>query len=83
MTSKVKTNFRIRKTYSKIGEVAEIPNLIAIQKKSYERFLQSEIDPDKREDIGLQMVFKSVFPIKDYNNTASLEIVSYPIGTRN
>jgi DNA-directed RNA polymerase subunit beta len=81
MTSKVKTNFRIRKTYSKIGEVAEIPNLIAIQKKSYERFLQSEIDPDKREDIGLQKVFKSVFPIKDYNNTASLEFVSYTLGT--
>ncbi len=81
MTSQIKTNFRVRKTYSRIAEVTEIPNLIAIQKKSYERFLQADIEPDKREDIGLQKVFKSVFPIKDYNGTASLEFVSYTFGT--
>jgi DNA-directed RNA polymerase subunit beta len=81
MTSKIKTNLRLRKSYSKIGEIAEIPNLIGIQKSSYERFLQSSVESDKREDIGLQKVFKSVFPIRDYNNTASLEFVSYNLGT--
>ena len=81
MTSKIKTNLRLRKSYSKIDEVAEIPNLIGIQKSSYERFLQSNIEPEKREEVGLQKVFKSVFPIRDYNNTASLEFVSYNLGT--
>jgi DNA-directed RNA polymerase subunit beta len=81
MVSKIKTNLRFRRNYSKLKEVLEIPNLIAIQKKSYERFLQSEVEPEKREEIGLQKVFKSVFPIKDYNNTASLEFVSYSLGT--
>jgi DNA-directed RNA polymerase subunit beta len=81
MTSKIKTNLRIRKSYSRIGEVAEIPNLIGIQRRSYERFLQLNVEPDKREEIGLQKVFKSVFPIRDYNNTASLEFVSYNLGT--
>ena len=80
MTSKIKTNLRLRRSFSKIKEVAEIPNLIGIQKKSYERFLQANADPDKREDIGLQKVFKSIFPVKDYNNTATLEYVSYTLG---
>jgi DNA-directed RNA polymerase subunit beta len=81
MTSKIKTNLRLRHSYSKIGEIAEIPNLIGIQKSSYERFLQASVEPEKREDVGLQKVFKSVFPIRDYNNTASLEFVSYNLGT--
>jgi DNA-directed RNA polymerase subunit beta len=81
MTSKIKTNLRLRNSYSKIGETAEIPNLIGIQKSSYERFLQSNVEPEKREEVGLQKVFKSVFPIRDYNNTASLEFVSYNLGT--
>ena len=81
MTSKLKTNLRLRNSYSKIGEFAEIPNLIGIQKSSYERFLQSNVEPEKREEVGLQKVFKSVFPIRDYNNTASLEFVSYNLGT--
>jgi DNA-directed RNA polymerase subunit beta len=81
MSSKIKTNLRLRRSYSKIPETAEIPNLISIQKSSYERFLQSAVEPEKREEIGLQKVFKSVFPIKDYNNTASLEFVSYTLGT--
>jgi DNA-directed RNA polymerase subunit beta len=76
----LKTNFRIRRSYSRINEVAEIPNLVAIQRRSYERFLQKDVDPEKREDIGLQKVFKSIFPIRDYNNTASLEFVSYSLG---
>jgi DNA-directed RNA polymerase subunit beta len=80
MASKLKTNFRIRRDFSKLNEVAEIPNLVAIQTRSYERFLQMDVDPEKRADVGLQRVFKSVFPIKDYNNTTSLEFVSYSLG---
>jgi DNA-directed RNA polymerase subunit beta len=81
MTSKIKTNLRLRRSYTKIGEIAEIPNLIGIQRSSYERFLQSTVESEKREEAGLQKVFKSVFPIRDYNNTASLEFVSYTLGT--
>ena len=51
MASKIKTNLRLRRSYSKISEVTDIPNLVAIQKKSYERFLQASVDPDRREDI--------------------------------
>ncbi len=77
---KLKTNLRLRHSYSRIREVTEVPNLIAIQKKSYDRFLQFGVEADRREEIGLQKVFKSVFPIKDYNNTASLEFVGYELG---
>ena len=80
MASKIKTNHRVRRSYSKINEVADIPNLIAIQKRSYDRFMQKDLDSEKREEFGLQKVFRSVFPIKDYNNTASLEFVSYTLG---
>ncbi|OGQ65638.1 MAG: DNA-directed RNA polymerase subunit beta [Deltaproteobacteria bacterium RIFCSPLOWO2_12_FULL_50_11] len=66
-----------RKSYAKIETVVPIPNLIEIQKKSFESFLQADIPPDKRTDVGLQGVFKSVFPIRDFNKTASLEFVSY------
>jgi len=68
---------RYRKNFSKLREVLEITNLIDIQKRSYETFLQADMDPEKRESIGLQAVFKTVFPIKDFYETASLEFVSY------
>ncbi|MBN8554042.1 MAG: DNA-directed RNA polymerase subunit beta [Deltaproteobacteria bacterium] len=71
------SNFRYRKTYGKIPRIVDIPNLIEMQKESYHRFLQAEIAPDRRQDIGLQGVFKSVFPIRDFNETASLEFVQY------
>ncbi len=70
---------RVRKDYKKIPEILEIPNLIEIQKQTFERFLQTNVDPEKRENIGLQEVFNSVFPIKDFNDTASLEFVSYTL----
>ncbi|MCC6809942.1 MAG: DNA-directed RNA polymerase subunit beta [Deltaproteobacteria bacterium] len=73
----VQQNFRIRKSFSRIQPLIEMPNLIEIQKQSYAQFLQVETEPDKRKDIGLQAVFKSVFPIKDFNETSSLEFVSY------
>ena len=68
---------RIRKNFGKIQKIVEIPDLIGMQRDSYQRFLQMNIDPDKREDVGLQAVFQSVFPIKDFTGTASLEFVSY------
>ncbi|HJL41436.1 MAG TPA: DNA-directed RNA polymerase subunit beta [Myxococcales bacterium LLY-WYZ-16_1] len=77
MPSVVQTNFRIRKNFASLTEPPQIPNLIEIQKQSYEKFLQAHVDPDKREDVGLQGVFKSVFPIKDFQGTAALEFVSY------
>ncbi|MDJ0869104.1 MAG: DNA-directed RNA polymerase subunit beta, partial [Myxococcota bacterium] len=70
---------RIRKDFSKIPGVLEIPNLIEIQKQSFERFLQTQVDPEKRENVGLQAVFHSIFPIKDFNDTASLEFVGYTL----
>src|SRR4051812_27982682 len=76
-TLQVQNNFRVRKSYAKIGKVVDIPNLINIQKQSYEKFLQADQAPEKREDVGLQGVFKSVFPIRDFNETSSLEFVSY------
>ena len=66
--------------FSKIGKVIEIPNLIKAQQESYDEFLQMVASPEKRKDIGLQAVFKSIFPITDYNGRATLEFVSYAIG---
>ncbi len=70
---------RLRKDFSKIPRILEIPNLIEIQKESFERFLQTRVDPEKRERAGLQAVFQSVFPIRDFNDTASLEFVGYTL----
>jgi DNA-directed RNA polymerase subunit beta len=70
---------RFRKSYAKIKKIIDIPNLIDIQKKSYERFLQSQAGPAERQALGLQGVFKSVFPINDYNNMSSLEFVEYSL----
>ncbi|HET6922871.1 MAG TPA: DNA-directed RNA polymerase subunit beta, partial [Anaeromyxobacteraceae bacterium] len=77
MAQTIQSNFRVRKNFGKIHKIADIPSLIAIQKRSYDKFLQAEIPPEKRDDTGLQGVFKSVFPIKDFNETSSLEFVSY------
>ncbi len=77
MASVVPIYRRYRKNFSKIKEVLEISNLIDIQKRSYEKFLQADVDPEKRETVGLHAVFKTVFPIKDFYETASLEFVSY------
>jgi len=77
MPATVQNNFRARKSFAKIQKIIDIPNLINIQKQSYEKFLQADTPPEKREDVGLQGVFKSVFPIRDFNETSSLEFVSY------
>ena len=70
-----------RKDFSKIPRHLEIPDLIEIQKRSYDSFLQMDADPDRREDKGLQAALTSVFPIADYNSTAVLEFVNYSLGT--
>ncbi|MBW2270920.1 MAG: DNA-directed RNA polymerase subunit beta [Deltaproteobacteria bacterium] len=70
---------RIRKDFSRIPSILEIPNLIEIQKKTFDRFLQSNVELEKRENVGLQAVFNSVFPIKDFNDSASLEFVGYTL----
>ena len=68
---------RVRKFYGSIREVAEMPNLIEVQKASYDQFLLVDEPVGGRPDEGLQAVFKSVFPISDFSNTALLEFVRY------
>ena len=70
-----------RKDFSRIRTSIDIPDLIEIQKRSYEEFLQFEVEPERRKDHGLQAALASVFPIPDYNNTAILEFTSYTLGT--
>jgi DNA-directed RNA polymerase subunit beta len=77
MSNSVSDLYRYRKDFSRITKVVDIPNLIEVQKRSYEGFLQFDVPVDKRNADGLQSVFNSVFPIRDFNNTASLEFVSY------
>jgi DNA-directed RNA polymerase subunit beta len=75
-----KASVEDRVTFAKIREVIGIPNLIEIQQRSYEQFLQTRVPPQDREDSGLQGVFNSIFPITDYNDAASLEFVRYEFG---
>jgi DNA-directed RNA polymerase subunit beta len=77
MASLIQKNFRIRKSFHKLSRAIEIPNLIDIQKRSYDKFLQKDIPHEERKEIGIHGVFKSVFPIKDFSETSSLEFVSY------
>ena len=79
LTPVAASNLRVRKNFAKNKQVIDIPNLIVLQKSSYEAFLQKDSDPDRRTETGLHGVFKSVFPISDFNNTASLEYVSYTL----
>ena len=71
---------RERLNFGKVPTFLDVPYLLEIQKRSYENFLQKDVPPDKRQDIGLQAAFPSVFPIMDYNETASLEFLGYTIG---
>src|SRR3712207_9273266 len=68
---------RIRKFFGHITEAAEMPNLIEVQKSSYDQFLMVEKPEGGRGDEGLQAVFKSVFPINDFAGTATLQFVNY------
>src|SRR5215207_42253 len=69
-----------RHDFSKIRTAVRIPNLIEIQRDSYNRFLQMDLLPEEREPAGLQAVFRSVFPISDFRQTAELDFVEYHIG---
>src|SRR5439155_1432510 len=80
MAGTIQCGRRSRKDFGKIPSIVEIPNLIEVQKRSYETFLQKDVQADRREEIGLQAVFKSVFPIADYNDNALLEFDSYHFG---
>src|SRR5215470_18102265 len=80
MAGQIQCGRRVRRDFGKISSIVEIPNLIEIQRNSYEAFLQKDYTPEHREDMGLQAVFKSVFPISDYNENASLEFVGYTFG---
>ncbi|MEO1420350.1 MAG: DNA-directed RNA polymerase subunit beta, partial [Pseudomonadota bacterium] len=75
----IQTNFRIRHSFGKIHRIIEIPNLIDIQKRSYDKFLQATVPLPDRVEIGLQSVFKSVFPIRDFNGTSELVFVGYAL----
>ena len=76
-----KTNsLRKRFDFSKIPATIQIPNLIEVQKRSYDRFLQMDRLPSERDDAGLQAVFQSVFPIEDFRKQSELAFVDYAIG---
>ena len=68
---------RIRKSFGRIHEIAPMPNLIEVQKASYDQFLLVKPPEGGRPDEGLQAVFKSVFPISDFSNSSMLEFVKY------
>jgi len=69
-----------RYSFAKIKEVISIPNLIEVQRRSFEQFLQKDVPPERREEIGLQGVFTSIFPITDYEGSAELQFVKYGFG---
>ena len=71
---------KIRKSFGKIPLVTSLPNLVEVQKRSFDNFLQLRSDPEKRENTGLHSIFKSVFPINDYAERATVDYVSYNLG---
>ena len=72
---------RIRRSFGRIPEVAPMPNLIEVQRTSYEHFLQMDTRAEERANVGLQEVFRSVFPIRDFSERAQLEFVRYELET--
>jgi DNA-directed RNA polymerase subunit beta len=81
MAYSIANNPLLRKNFATIKKIIDIPNLIDIQKNSYKRFLQLEVPAETRKNSGLEAVFRSVFPIKDFSEISSLEYVSYSLGT--
>ena len=76
----MKTIEKVRKSFAKTEKVIDKPHLIEMQRLSYESFLQIGVEPADRDDTGLQGIFKSVFPIHDFNGACSLEFVRYTFG---
>jgi len=79
MTSVIQSNFRARKNFGEIEKIIDVPNLITIQKASYEKFLQADTSPRDRQDFGLQGVFRSVFPIRSFDEGAELVFREYQL----
>ena len=79
MTRLFANNFKYRRTFAKTPRVLDVDNLIEIQKRSYDLFLQPQTARELRTDMGLQAVFKSVFPIEDFSGRASLQFVAYEL----
>jgi len=71
---------RIRKDFGKLPGILSVPYLLSIQIDSYQKFLQQEVAPTERTDMGLHAAFRSVFPIVSYSGNAALEYVSYRLG---
>ncbi len=71
---------RIRKDFGKLPGILNVPYLLSIQLDSYQRFLQDQVEPDARDEVGLHAAFKSVFPIVSYSGNAALEYVNYRLG---
>ena len=80
MANLLANNFRFRRTYSKTPHVP-VSNLISVQKESYDLFLQTNTPMEERKNVGVQAVFRSVFPIKDFSGKAELQFVSYELET--
>lgn len=81
MSTSLRGNKRVeRESFQRIPDIMPVPNLIEIQRKSYEEFLQLDVSASKRENVGLQAVFHSVYPISDFNSLSSLEFVRYSFG---
>ena len=79
MASVIQSNFRARRSYATSKCIVDVPNLIDIQRRSYDAFLQADVPPEKRTETGLQGVFRSIFPIRDFNETSELDFVSYAL----
>ncbi len=80
MISSFTAHKKIRKSFGRVEKIASIPNLIELQKNSYDSFLQTGVESDKRNNTGLNQVFSSVFPIEDPSGTATLEFIKYELG---
>ncbi len=80
MQKESKNVYRERVDFSKIKSIFPMPDLLAIQKQSYLEYLQMELLPEERKDIGLQAAFKDIFPISDFKETTQLDFISYSIG---
>jgi DNA-directed RNA polymerase, beta subunit/140 kD subunit len=79
MTKSFTGRKRIRRDFGRIPEISRMPNLIEVQKSSYDHFLQVGVSAEARTDVGLQEVFKSVFPIRDFSDRAELQFVKYEL----
>ncbi len=79
MTKSFTGRKRVRKNFGRIPEVAQMPNLIEVQRSSYDQFLQMHEKPEERQFLGLQEVFKSVFPIRDFSERAEIDFVHYEL----